>query len=203
MPHGASSTRSTSANASSACFDAAYGPRNGSALRPPTEPMSTRARVLPERGQHRLEHGDLADDVHLELTAELVERDELERRRDRDARVVDEPVELRPDLLQQTQSALASVTSSRRARSRAPELPRRRPSTRRDAPTGAGQAVRRRDARSRTTRPATTSTTPITARSRARPRAAPRRRPRPRRRPGSRRPRRTDPRGRRSAPCSR
>ena len=41
MPHGASSMRSTSASASSACFDAAYGPRNGSALRPPTEPMRT------------------------------------------------------------------------------------------------------------------------------------------------------------------
>ena len=31
----------TSANASSACFDAAYGPRKGSALRPPIEPMRT------------------------------------------------------------------------------------------------------------------------------------------------------------------
>ena len=41
IPHGASSTRNESAIASSACFDAAYGPRNGSALRPPTEPTST------------------------------------------------------------------------------------------------------------------------------------------------------------------
>ena len=93
MPHGASSTRRTSANASSACFEAAYGPRKGSALRPPIEPMrTTRPRALPQRGQKRLHHGDLADDVHLELAAELVERDELERRRDRDPGVVDEAV---------------------------------------------------------------------------------------------------------------
>ena len=47
--------------------------------------------------ENRLQHGDLTDDVHLELTSELVERDELERRRDRDPGVVDEPVELRAD----------------------------------------------------------------------------------------------------------
>ena len=51
----------------------------------------------PERGQERLQHGDLPDDVHLELAAKLVERDELERRRDRDAGVVDEPVQLGAD----------------------------------------------------------------------------------------------------------
>ena len=41
MPNGASSTRSESAIASSANFDIAYAPRNGSAERPPIEPIST------------------------------------------------------------------------------------------------------------------------------------------------------------------
>ena len=123
MPHGASSTRRTSANASSACFDAAYGPRKGNALRPPIEPMrTTRPRALPKRGQERLHDGDLADDVHLELAAELVERDELERSRDRDAGVVDEAVELagrRP--LRPPRSAPYRSRRARRARRRAPE----------------------------------------------------------------------------------
>ena len=47
-----------------------------------------------KRGKERLQHGDLPDDVHLELAAKLVERDELERRCDRDAGVVDEAVQL-------------------------------------------------------------------------------------------------------------
>ena len=51
----------------------------------------------PKRGKNRLEDCDLPDDVHLELVAQLVERDELERRRDRDAGVVHEPVELVAD----------------------------------------------------------------------------------------------------------
>ena len=98
IPHGASSTRNESAIASSACFDAAYGPRNGSALRPPTEPISTtRPCDSAKRGKERLQHGDLPDDVHLELAAKLVERDELERRCDRDAGVVDEAVQLAAD----------------------------------------------------------------------------------------------------------
>ena len=50
-----------------------------------------------ERGEKRLQHGDLADDVDLELPTQLVERHELERRRNRDPGVVDEPLELRPD----------------------------------------------------------------------------------------------------------
>ena len=41
IPNGASSTRSESAIASSANFDIAYAPRNGSAERPPTEPIRT------------------------------------------------------------------------------------------------------------------------------------------------------------------
>ena len=49
----------------------------------------------PQRREHRLGDGELADDVDLELAAELVERQVLERRGDRDARVVDEPVEPR------------------------------------------------------------------------------------------------------------
>ena len=51
----------------------------------------------PKRWKERLQHGDLPDDVHLELAAKLVERDELERCCDRDARVVDEAVQLAAD----------------------------------------------------------------------------------------------------------
>ena len=94
MPHGRSSSRSVSLSASTACFDAAYGPMNGRALRPAIEPMLT-TRPGPRRraGQQRLRHRQLADHVDLELAAQLVERDELERDRDRDAGVVDEPVQ--------------------------------------------------------------------------------------------------------------
>ena len=100
MPHGASSTRRTSANASSACFDAAYGPRNGQRATPADRAHEHDATPRPpKRREERLQHGDLPHDVHLELAAKLVERDELERSRDRDAGVVDEPVELRPDRL--------------------------------------------------------------------------------------------------------
>ena len=48
--------------------------------------------------EERLRDRDLADDVHLELPAQLVQRDELERNGERDARVVDEAVQL-PDAL--------------------------------------------------------------------------------------------------------
>ena len=52
-PHGLSSTRSESAIASSACFEAAYGPRNGSALLPPMEPMrTTRPRARRSAGRN-------------------------------------------------------------------------------------------------------------------------------------------------------
>ena len=98
IPHGPSSTRSTSASASSACFDAAYGPRNGQRA-----PAADRAHEhdppagSPERRQDGLEHRDLPDDVDLELAAKLGEGHELERGRDSDARVVHEPVKLSSD----------------------------------------------------------------------------------------------------------
>ena len=44
--------------------------------------------------QESLCNGNLAEDVHLELPAQLIQRDELERNGKRDARVVDEPVQL-------------------------------------------------------------------------------------------------------------
>ena len=70
------------------------GPRKGSALLPAIEPTKT---IRPRRGAAqagRLRHRDLADEVDLEPMPELVERDELERHRDRDAGVVHERVEL-------------------------------------------------------------------------------------------------------------
>ena len=48
---------------------------------------------LAQRRQERLEHTQLADDVDVELTGQLLRRQELERCRDGDAGVVDEPVE--------------------------------------------------------------------------------------------------------------
>jgi hypothetical protein len=48
----------------------------------------------PEVREERLRHRDLAGDVDLELPAQLVEREELQRHRDRDPGVVDERVEL-------------------------------------------------------------------------------------------------------------
>ena len=46
-----------------------------------------------QRGQARLRDRELGDDVDLELAAQLVQRHVFERSADRDARVVDEPVE--------------------------------------------------------------------------------------------------------------
>ena len=69
----------------------------------------------PQRGEERLRHGDLADDVHLELAAELVERDELERGRDRDPGVVDETVERPADLLDRSRDVRRIGDVERRA----------------------------------------------------------------------------------------
>ena len=49
-----------------------------------------------KRGEKRLQHGDLADDVDLELPTELIEGYELERSRNCDPSVVDQPLQLRP-----------------------------------------------------------------------------------------------------------
>ena len=65
-----------------------------------------------ERRQERLQHGDLPDDVHLELAPELVERDELERRRDRDPALSTSPWSSGPTAPRRPRSARASVTSS-------------------------------------------------------------------------------------------
>ena len=48
-----------------------------------------------QRRQAELRHPQLPDDVHLELAAQLVRRQELERPGNRDARVVDQPVAAR------------------------------------------------------------------------------------------------------------
>jgi hypothetical protein len=47
----------------------------------------------PQVRQERLRDGDLADDVDIELAPELLQGDELERHRNRDAGVVDESIE--------------------------------------------------------------------------------------------------------------
>lgn len=59
------------------------------------DPSAPRA----ERGQERLRDRDLPDDVHFQLPAELLDRDELEGRSDRDPRVVHEPVQRPTDSL--------------------------------------------------------------------------------------------------------
>ena len=91
IPHGRSSRRSESEKPSSPNFDAAYAASSGTATLPPIEldvhdPPARGAQL----GQERLRHGDLPDQVDLELAAEVVDRLVLERRRDGDARVVDE-----------------------------------------------------------------------------------------------------------------
>ena len=94
IPHGASSTRSESAIASSACFDAAYWTEKRERAPPSDRAHQHNASLrAPKQWKERLQHGDLPDDVHLELAAKLVERNELERRCDRDAGVVDEAVQ--------------------------------------------------------------------------------------------------------------
>ena len=80
---------------SSAHLDAWYGPPIGTATRPDTDPRVTtvparRARIA---GQHRAGHALDADDVGLELGAQLVGRRLLERAELVVAGVVDEDVE--------------------------------------------------------------------------------------------------------------
>lgn len=48
---------------------------------------------LPQRGQKALDHRHLADDVDLQLTTQLLEREKLERRGDGDPGVVHKPSE--------------------------------------------------------------------------------------------------------------
>jgi hypothetical protein len=45
-----------------------------------------------QQWKHRLSHRDLTDDIHFELTAQLLERDKFQRTADRDPRVIDEAV---------------------------------------------------------------------------------------------------------------
>ena len=93
MPNGRSSTRSESATASSACFEAAYGPRKGSALRPAIEPTKT---IRPWRDGMRAGSACVTaicpTTIDLELVAQLLRRHELERRGKGDPSVVDETV---------------------------------------------------------------------------------------------------------------
>ena len=66
-------------------------------MRPPIELMKTiRPRGAADRRQHRLGHRDLGGQVDLDLAAEVLDRDRLQRARDRDAGVVDEAVEAAP-----------------------------------------------------------------------------------------------------------
>ena len=67
------------------------GQRASAGDRPDDDDPSTRAT---KRRQECLGDRDLADDVDLELATQVVGREELERRRDSDARVVDETREL-------------------------------------------------------------------------------------------------------------
>ena len=57
------------------------------------ETNTTRPREVAQQRQHRLGHRDLADDVDLELTAQVVERHALHRAGHDDAGVVDDGVE--------------------------------------------------------------------------------------------------------------
>ena len=87
-------------------------PEEGQRARPGDRPDEhDPAARRPDGGRQRLGHRELADDVHLELAAELVERQVLERRGDRDAGVVDEPVQTLADRLPRAAIASASVTS--------------------------------------------------------------------------------------------
>ena len=94
MPSGASSTRSESAIASSACFDIAYAPRNGSALLPAIEPTKTiRPFAARSAGRNACVTASWPTTFTSSWSAELVEREVLERRGDGDAGVVHEAVE--------------------------------------------------------------------------------------------------------------
>ena len=68
-------------------------------MRPPIELMKTmRPRAPADQRQHRLGHRDLGGQVDLELAAEVVQRQRLQRPGDGDAGVVDEAVEAAPGL---------------------------------------------------------------------------------------------------------
>ena len=63
-------------------------------MRPPIEARKTiRPSAAADLRQHRLGHRHVGDEVDLELVAEVVERDRLQRAGDGDAGVVDEAVE--------------------------------------------------------------------------------------------------------------
>ena len=65
---------------------------NGVAMRPADRgDEDDRAPALADQRQERLGDGDLADQVHLDRVAEVVDRDELDRAAAADAGVVDEP----------------------------------------------------------------------------------------------------------------
>ncbi len=79
IPKSISSRRRLSDRPSRANFEAAYGPRNGAAIFPPTEPMLTILPGAPAQGpvgaeqrEERLGHGEHGHEVHLELPAELI-----------------------------------------------------------------------------------------------------------------------------------
>ena len=95
MPSAASSLRSASATASIACFEAVYAPANGNASLPPDRADEDDSRPLggAQRRQHRTGEGELADDVDLELLAQLVAGEQLERPREAETGVVDDSVE--------------------------------------------------------------------------------------------------------------
>ena len=94
IPQAFSSTRNASAAASSANFDAEYGPSIGVAIRPFTLEMNTHpAPRFPQPRQHRLGHRELPDDVDLQLLSPVVGSHRLDRARDGDARVVHHRVE--------------------------------------------------------------------------------------------------------------
>ena len=72
---GASSKRSASVSASSACLLAASGPMNGGVRRSAIELIMITLPASPaDQWQEGLRHGELAVDVDLELPAEFVER---------------------------------------------------------------------------------------------------------------------------------
>jgi hypothetical protein len=63
----------------------------GPAIRSPIDPaMTMRPGAGPQRGQHRLGHRELPDQVHLQLLAQRRDRQELQRAGERHARVVDQ-----------------------------------------------------------------------------------------------------------------
>ena len=92
MPCGRSSRRSESLSPSSPNFDALYAPDQWQA-HPPADGAHVHdpAPSAAQRGEKRLGDRRLADEVDLELLAQLVDREELERRGHSDAGVVHEP----------------------------------------------------------------------------------------------------------------